>query len=168
MTDGQGTIRNDSARSVSISWPDYLAHLAIHRRELIVDTEAGAITWPDGDRAEIVEKRSGYGRVVVHKQPLVLAMAHRVVWIAAHGLIPTALQVNHRNLRRWDNRLANLAAATKAGDTWDDFIEAYVEDGPDAQDQSHTYNGPSVWPPIGRPNRVRRRTHLGSIAAEDG
>lgn len=34
--------------------------------------------------------------------------AHRIVWIYANSPIPPGMVVNHRNHRRWDNRLTNL------------------------------------------------------------
>lgn len=39
-------------------------------------------------------------------------LAHRVVWIAENGPIATDIEINHRNRRRWDNRLVNLEAVT--------------------------------------------------------
>lgn len=39
-------------------------------------------------------------------------VAHRVVWTATHGPIPSGMQVNHRNGRRWDNRPINLDLVT--------------------------------------------------------
>ena len=40
-------------------------------------------------------------------------LAHRIVWMKAHGAIPRGLVINHKNRRRWDNRLINLEAITQ-------------------------------------------------------
>jgi hypothetical protein len=45
------------------------------------------------------------------------ALAHRVVWLAAHGPIPAGYEVDHKNGDREDNRLANLQAITAAENT---------------------------------------------------
>lgn len=110
------TIRGNPRRTVPISVPDYLAHLALHRGDLRVDIDEGAIYRRDGSRAEYPERTTGYGRVILQpgRSPAT-GMAHRIVWIAAHGLIPAGLVVNHRNHRRWDNRIANLELVTPAG-----------------------------------------------------
>jgi hypothetical protein len=97
------------------SRPDTLAKQMLDRGTLRVDLASGAITRPNGKRAEVLDKRLGYGRIAVYSKPLTWAMAHRVVWIAAHGLIPDGLQVNHRNRRRWDNRIDNLELVAATG-----------------------------------------------------
>lgn len=38
--------------------------------------------------------------------------AHRLVWLAAHGLIPQSVTVNHKNGNKADNRPENLELAT--------------------------------------------------------
>lgn len=88
---------------------------AIRSGRVIVDVENGIITRPSGKRAEHLDKRLGYGRVWVCKSPAIFAMAHRVVWLAAHGKIPPGLQVNHINGTRFDNRIANLELVTPQG-----------------------------------------------------
>jgi hypothetical protein len=40
--------------------------------------------------------------------------AHRVVYEAVHGPIPEGMEIDHRNTRRADNRVANLQAVTAA------------------------------------------------------
>lgn len=97
------------------SRPDLLALQAIQSGRIVVDPEAGAIYRRDGERAELVDKRTAYGRVHVYTRPSCLAMAHRIIWIAVHGLIPGTLQVNHINRVRWDNRIANLELVTATG-----------------------------------------------------
>jgi hypothetical protein len=94
---------------------DLLAQVALESGELQVDPQNGAITQRSGRRAELLDKRTGYGRVAVKRTPLVLAMAHRVIWISVHGLIPNGLQINHINRRRWDNRIENLELVTPKG-----------------------------------------------------
>lgn len=92
-----------------------LAELSLGR--WVIDTEAGEIRRAmDLQRAE-VPMPTGYGRVYIgrHHGRAWYAMAHRIIWLNATGEIPTGLQVNHRNGRRWDNRLANLELVTPSG-----------------------------------------------------
>jgi hypothetical protein len=102
-------------QSYMTSRPDTLAKQMLDRGKLRVDTASGAITRPNGQRAEVLDKRMGYGRIAVYSKPLTWAMAHRVVWIAANGLIPDGLQINHRNRLRWDNRIDNLELVAVTG-----------------------------------------------------
>jgi HNH endonuclease len=95
---------------------DILALTLLDRGYLTVDAEAGAVWNPSG-RAERVDKRTGYGRVQVYSRPLVCAMAHRIIWISVHGLIPPGLQINHVNRHGWDNRIANLELVSPAGNS---------------------------------------------------
>lgn len=100
-------MRNSTASTLTISGPDRLALLLLLSDQLVVD-HTGAI-FRNGKRAEVLDKRTGYGRVMVQRQPkLVWAMAHRVVWMAMFGPIPPNLVINHKNKRRWDNRPTNL------------------------------------------------------------
>lgn len=113
------TIRNQPDRSLSVeqlaSPADRLAKAAIAAGRIIADPDTGVVTYPNGKRAEFPD-RNAYGRVVVQRKPKqVWAQAHRIIWIAAHGLIPAALQINHLNKLRWDNRLANLELVTGTG-----------------------------------------------------
>ncbi len=39
-------------------------------------------------------------------------LAHRLIWMAANGPIPTELQINHKNGVKTDNRLINLEIVT--------------------------------------------------------
>lgn len=41
-------------------------------------------------------------------------LAHRAVWQAFNGSIPDGLEINHKNGRRDDNRLANLETCTRS------------------------------------------------------
>jgi hypothetical protein len=94
---------------------DQLAKNALDRGAIRVDPGSGAIYEPNGQRAEILDRAKGYGRVIVWRRPYTMAMAHRVVWIAVHGVIPAGLHINHVNRRRWDNRISNLEVVAPAG-----------------------------------------------------
>lgn len=83
---------------------DWIASALLGRAMVIADPEAGTVHWPDGTRAERMSQDI-YG--YVHIGPQAVA-AHRLIWIAAEGEIPPAMQVNHRNRLRWDNRRANF------------------------------------------------------------
>ncbi|GAA3765626.1 HNH endonuclease signature motif containing protein [Micromonospora maritima] len=115
---------------------DTLAQVALQRGDITADPITGAIHKANGDRAELLDKRTGYGRVQVFAKPLTLAMAHRVIWIAAHGLIPDGLQVNHINRRRWDNRIANLELVTPKGNSrhWRGYGYDRIGEQPDSVD----------------------------------
>lgn len=95
---------------------DILGLHAILEGRLIVQIVQGEIWTSHGARAESLDKRTGYGRVhVAQRRPQSMAMAHRLVWIAAYGLIPDGLQINHINRCRWDNRIQNLELVTHGG-----------------------------------------------------
>jgi hypothetical protein len=112
------------------SRPDLLAQVLLDRGYLIVDAEAGEV-WHSYGRAENLDKRTGYGRVVVYSRPLTLAMAHRIVWMSVHGLIPRGLQVNHINRHGWDNRLCNLEVVSPLGNARHALGRVYDACGPD-------------------------------------
>jgi hypothetical protein len=87
---------------------DWIASALLGRNLIRADTGTGEIWWADGIRAE--EIRPGfYGAVRVGQ---CRSPAHRIIWIAADGEIPPALQVNHVNKLTWDNRRANLELVT--------------------------------------------------------
>lgn len=94
---------------------DGLALAALAAGRLRVDVDAGEIYTARGRRAERLDGKKLYGLVTVRAKPNRTAMAHRIVWLAAYGFIPTGLEVNHINRRGWDNRLTNLELVTKAG-----------------------------------------------------
>jgi hypothetical protein len=88
---------------------DWVASALLARNLIRADTEAGAVWWPDGTRAE--ELVDGYGQV---RAGHCRTPAHRIIWIAGDGEIPAGIQVNHINKLRWDNRRANLELVTFA------------------------------------------------------
>lgn len=50
-------------------------------------------------------------------------LAHRVVWMSAHGAIPDGYEINHKNGKRSDNRLANLELTTPSENTLHSYRE---------------------------------------------
>ena len=67
-------------------------------------------------RAENVGGK-GYLRLTMQFQTgkLVQVMAHRLVWEAANGRIPAGMQINHKDLDKTNNRLANLEVVDGSG-----------------------------------------------------
>lgn len=111
---------------------DVLALHAVRAGELIVDTAFGRITRPGGHRAEIPDKRTGYGRVSVGWPSLRMAMAHRIVWLAAHGMLMPTEVVKHRSRHRWDNALANLYVVDLGGRARPGRLVPYLDCGREA------------------------------------
>lgn len=108
------------------STPDEMTIWTLSNRILLVDTEAGVVFRPNGKRAEY-PRPNGYGYVLLGKVQgkQKWARAHRVVWIAAHGPIPGMYEINHRNSRRWDNRIENLDMVTHAGNAAHAHLQPY-------------------------------------------
>ncbi len=52
--------------------------------------------------------------------------AHRAVWLSVHPHTPDTMQINHRNGRRWDNRLANLEAVTPSSNVHHAWGHSYA------------------------------------------
>jgi hypothetical protein len=88
---------------------DWIAFALLGRHLIRVNPRVGAIWWRNGERAEVLGN-GGYGWVRVGPTNL---PAHRIIWIADVGEIPVALQVNHINHLRWDNRRVNLDLVTQ-------------------------------------------------------
>lgn len=84
---------------------------ALTARALVVDPQLGTIAAPSG---VVFHRTSPDGYVRVPLDGGRRALAHRVVWLAAHSNIPTGLVVNHVNGTRDDNRLVNLELVTHA------------------------------------------------------
>jgi hypothetical protein len=92
--------------------------LAIVKASLAYDPLTGAITWlvkparriMAGSVAGSIHRRFGYRVIKVGGMRL---RASHVAWFLAHGEWPAA-EVDHKNLDRDDNRLANLRLATRA------------------------------------------------------
>jgi hypothetical protein len=60
-------------------------------------------------------RRDGYLRIRATVQGVRHQVsAHRVIWMAVHGLIPEGYTIDHINGRRNDNRVANLEAVPHA------------------------------------------------------
>lgn len=83
---------------------------------LRADTVAGLVFAP---RSNTPEKpvgamtRKGYLRVCINVRGRQHHfMAHRIVWVAAHGPLAAGLQIDHGPGGKSDNRLANLEAVT--------------------------------------------------------
>lgn len=84
------------------------------KRLIRYDPETGIFTWAvDKGRVKVgtvagcVSKESGYAMVRANN---VLYRAHRLVWLYVHGVYPPA-QLDHINMNRSDNSIANLREA---------------------------------------------------------
>ena len=64
-----------------------------------------------GDIAGSICKTNGYRVIRINK---ILYKAHRLIWIYFNGDIDTALQIDHINQIRSDNRIENLRLATRS------------------------------------------------------
>lgn len=83
---------------------DSLIHALIRAGRVSTDPDTGAVLLdgiPDRARAD--------GYMITGPDGL---LSHRVMWLAHYPSTPSSLQINHRNGRRWDNRLSNLEAVT--------------------------------------------------------
>lgn len=115
-TDFAGRLTTGSTVPTRTSRPDEIALWLLANRTLLVDTVAGIVCREDGTTRAETPLPNGYGSVYLGyvAGKIRWARAHRIVWIAAHGPIPGLYEINHRNSRRWDNRIANLDIVTHA------------------------------------------------------
>lgn len=92
---------------------DVHALTAIASGDLVANRETGHVDYcgnPVG-----VGMKSGYIGVSIRRmvgRGWITVPAHRIVWMFCHAPIPAGMVINHRNGRRWDNRLANLELVT--------------------------------------------------------
>lgn len=79
--------------------------------KITVDPETGHVF----RRGKSVGKALASGYIAVYIPTIRRqAFAHRIVWLACHGEIRPGHVINHRNRRKWDNRLLNLEAITQS------------------------------------------------------
>ena len=103
------------------------------RDPLIVEALAARYLAPDYATGTIyrwgkpVGRHNRHGYIYVPLPGGKTALAHRVVWIAAHGPISDGLMVNHRNRVRHDNRLENLELVTAAQNLAHSLGNAYYD-----------------------------------------
>lgn len=93
---------------------DQHIHAAIRSGALTADPDTGGVTYRG---APVGTARSdGYLQINIcrgNRAGVVGVMAHRVVWLCHRPPILPGWQINHRNGRRWDNRLTNLEVVTQ-------------------------------------------------------
>lgn len=75
----------------------------------LVGTRTGRRRTIEPTRADYRDN-NGYHRIRFGKRGTITA--HRLVWLALCGPIPVGLEVNHKNLNKSDNRIANLETVT--------------------------------------------------------
>lgn len=106
--------------------PDEAVLIALRSGEITVDAEGrvwkhyrkqadGSISpYPQPQRIDS-EDRNGYWLVKLRRYGKVYnSSAHRVQWINAHGVIPSDLEVNHKDRTKSNNSLDNLELLTHA------------------------------------------------------
>jgi hypothetical protein len=93
---------------------DYAILDLIARGRLRVDTTSGSVyalrsNTPEKPCGALTKK--GYLRICVNDVGRQRHfMAHRIVWVAAHGPVPDGHTIDHLNTVKTDNRLVNLEA----------------------------------------------------------
>lgn len=92
-----------------VATKDHLIRAAIDAGDISTDPETGSVQYQG---CEAQANIHGYLHVKIGGKPV---LAHRVMWMAQHGTLLPTMQINHRNSRRWDNRLSNLELVTSQG-----------------------------------------------------
>lgn len=90
------------------------------------------------------------------------AQAHRIVWMARFGPIPANLVINHRNRRRWDNRIANLDLTDRSGNTRHAFGGGYPHVAPGESTDPNAASLARLMADPGMTSRPDQPTPLGS------
>lgn len=97
-------------------------------------------------RAENPSKK-GYLRVTVGvpgQRRTVTVSAHRVVWEALRGVIPTGMQINHKDLNKANNHPENLEVVDQSGNIRHSYANGRV----------HPWSSCKIW--RGRPKLTDR------------
>jgi len=93
-------------------------------RELFdYDASSGELRWRASGRVIGTANKAGYLVVQVRKHRK-LFYVHRLIWLWVYGEWPT--MIDHANMDRADNRLANLRLATKSGNGANTKVRARV------------------------------------------
>jgi len=79
-----------------------------------IDAEAGVIYGARGRPVGSIDS-TGYLQIDARSRDLGMLSAHRLIWENAHGPIPADREINHKNGRKADNRIANLELITHQG-----------------------------------------------------
>lgn len=108
---------------------DDLILSALRAGKIRTDPTTGHICWADG-RSAGTPQANGYLTLTLSRRSV---LAHRVVWLAQYP-VATDLQINHRNGRRWDNRLSNLELVTPKGNSQHAHLISYAAVGLHAED----------------------------------
>ncbi len=96
-------------------------------RELLdYEAETGLFRWKNSRRGRVkvggiagTSDRSGYQQIRINGKKY---MSHRVAWAMSYGAWPTDV-IDHINMDKADNRLANLRSATKSQNRYN--LDAY-------------------------------------------
>lgn len=115
---GYPTIRE--VKCTEMTKDEYIAW-NINEGNIIVDTENGKVYRTRGQRGTRLDEPkemtgsnvNGYLCVSIRNgETKMLCRIHRIVWIAAHGIIPDGYVIDHINNDKQDNRLSNLQMLT--------------------------------------------------------
>lgn len=101
---------------------EYIAY-ALAKGHIIADTETGKVYATRGGHGKRLDTpkeltgtmANGYRVITIRQDKCKMqCRIHRIIWIAAHGIIPDGYVVDHINCDKTDNRLANLQLLTAA------------------------------------------------------